>query len=214
MNTLQDKLAISDARVHELNALLTNPQTPVIDELLRLVERLGGPEAINARAREARQLPNLLARLRAQNSPYLKDLDWLINQRDSGAFVSKSDYTARVQGATPKPIDETNAVTLEISALQFFPGCSTRRARPSRSASCCPAASSASATWPSRWRTTATPWRSLRPCRSWARAMSKRWTPKARTAATSIWAARPPSPATSAASARRITTRSNGRKSS
>lgn len=121
MNTLQNKLAIDPKRVAELNALLTTPEMPVIDELMRLIERLGGPDALNAQAREARKLPNLMARLREMNSPYLADLDWLVKQRDSGAFVTMKEYCARVQGAAPVAVDNTNAVTLEISALQFFP---------------------------------------------------------------------------------------------
>jgi hypothetical protein len=50
-------------------------------------------------------------------------LNWLIEQRDKGAFVSMPDYYARVLGDTAKAadIDHKNAVTLEISALQYFP---------------------------------------------------------------------------------------------
>jgi hypothetical protein len=57
------------------------------------------------------------------DSPYLKDLEWLTKERDQGAFISISDYHARILGHKEKPlrINAENAVTLEISALQYFP---------------------------------------------------------------------------------------------
>jgi len=57
------------------------------------------------------------------NSFYLKDLEWLAAKRDQQAFVAISDYRQKVYGdeAAKKYFNEANAVTLEISALQYFP---------------------------------------------------------------------------------------------
>ena len=90
---------------------------------MAIVERYGGPEEINRKASEARQLDNLMARLRDESSPYLADVEWLIEQRDEGAFVSMEEYRRKVLGskADSQEINQANAVTLEISALQYFP---------------------------------------------------------------------------------------------
>jgi len=123
MSDPRELLKIAPNRVEEINKLLTDPNNEVINRILEIVERYGGPEEINRRAAEARKLENLTARLKAEGSPYLADLDWLKEQRDRGAFVSLADYRARIlgSGAAAAPIDQKNAVTLEISALQFFP---------------------------------------------------------------------------------------------
>jgi len=116
----RDPLTISQNRVDEVNALLTDPNNPVIAQMLEVVERHGGPQEINRKAAEARDLNNITSRLKQDKSPYLADLEWLTEQRDQRAFVSLTDYRQRV---APEVMhcNERNAVTLEISALQFFP---------------------------------------------------------------------------------------------
>jgi len=123
MMTLRERLRIDPSVVEEINRYLLDPDNPVINALLRMVARYGTPEKINARAREARQLPNLLERLREMGSPYLKDLEWLTGERDKGSFISISDFRRKVLGkaAEEMAFDEGKAVTLEISALQYFP---------------------------------------------------------------------------------------------
>ena len=118
-----ENIRISQESVDEINHLLTDPDNELLNDLLAIVERYGGPEEINRRASEARQFENLLARLRAENSPYLADVEWLIEQRDKEAFVSMEEYRQKILGpeAASKEINQKNAVTLEISALQYFP---------------------------------------------------------------------------------------------
>ena len=50
--SLQDKLKISDERLAEVNALLLDPNNALVGELLALVEKYGGPEAINQKAKK------------------------------------------------------------------------------------------------------------------------------------------------------------------
>jgi hypothetical protein len=123
MSDLRNLLKIADDRLAEINALLTDPGNEVIDELLAVIEEFGGPREINRKAQEAAKLENLIARLKEAKSPYVDDLEWLMDQRTRAAFVSMPEYYHRVLGdkAESEKIDQKNAVTLEISALQYFP---------------------------------------------------------------------------------------------
>jgi len=58
----------------------------------------------------------------SENSPLLKDVEWLMSQRDAGAFIPVDDYRKKVLGDAygEMTFDEDNAVTLEISACQYF----------------------------------------------------------------------------------------------
>jgi hypothetical protein len=123
MDDLRQRLKISEDRLNEINALLTDPNNETIGRILEIVEKYGGPQAINRKAAEARKFENLMTRLKQIDSPYVADLDWLAERRDEGAFVSMPDYYDRVLGDRDagSKINRNNAVTLEISALQYFP---------------------------------------------------------------------------------------------
>jgi hypothetical protein len=123
MDDLRQRLTISPAHVGEINAMILDPKCEVVNSFLDVVHKHGGPEAINRRAAETRQLPNLLKRLKATGSPYFADIEWLTRERDRGAFVTIADFRKAVLGdrASAARFDERHAVTLEISALQYFP---------------------------------------------------------------------------------------------
>ena len=118
----RDKLVISDERVKEVNDFLLDTNSQVINDLIMLVEKHGGVEEINRKAAEAGKLENLLARMEAQNSPHLNDIHWLMEQRDANAFIKVPEYRRKILGdqADSMDFDEANAVTLEISACQYF----------------------------------------------------------------------------------------------
>jgi len=119
---LRKKLNIPADRLKAINQYLTSPDNTLIDRFLAVVEKHGGVEAINEKAAESGKLKNLLRRLAEANSPYLKDLEWLAEQREKGAFVSMQEFReAALAGAKPKNASRSFAVTLEISALNFFP---------------------------------------------------------------------------------------------
>jgi hypothetical protein len=122
-DTLRARLRIPADRLEAINAVLLDPKSRVVNDLLDIVAKHGTPEQINARAAEARRLPNLLARLAESGSPYLQDVEWLIAQRDAGAFVSEREYRRSVLGRQADTLSYRNdfAVTLEISAAQYFP---------------------------------------------------------------------------------------------
>jgi hypothetical protein len=118
-----NRLRIPDANLDAINDLLLDADSRVLSAFLDVVRKYGTPEAINRQADEARALPNLLARLEAIRSPYLKDVHWLIEQRDRGAFISVADYRRSVLGPRAETLafQDDFAVTLEISAFQYFP---------------------------------------------------------------------------------------------
>ena len=120
---LRSRLKISPRCLDEINALLLDPDCRAINDLLAVVEKYGTVDEINRKAAEARSLPNLMARLWEIRSPYLADLEWLIEQRDRGAFIRIADYRRKVLGdrADTMTFRDDLAVTLEISALQYFP---------------------------------------------------------------------------------------------
>jgi len=123
LTDLRGRLRIDEENLKEINDFLLRKDNPLVDRLLRIVEKYGGVDEINRRARENRKLESLMSRLRKKNSPFVKDLDWLIKQRDKDAFISIPDYRRKVLGkkADSAKFDESFAVTLEISAFNFFP---------------------------------------------------------------------------------------------
>ncbi len=119
----RDKLIIEGKRLDEINAFLTDPKNKLVNDLLAVVEKYGGSEEINRKAKEAGKVENLMARLKEKNSPYLKDLEWLIEQRDKATFITIDEYRKKILGDKIKEtkFNEDFAVTLEISACQYFP---------------------------------------------------------------------------------------------
>ena len=123
MTDLRSRLRIGDGALQQINALMLDPNNALVNEFLEIVSEYGTPEEINRKAQEARKLSNLLRRLEEIGSPYLADLEWLIDQRDHSAFVSVQDFRRKVLGAEANRMtfNDEFAVALEISALQFFP---------------------------------------------------------------------------------------------
>src|SRR3989339_318564 len=118
-NDTAKMLRISPKRLGEINKFLIDPKNEAVRSVVKLINEYGGAAAINRKAAEAGKVENLLARLKKQDSPYYPEVLWLKGQRDKGAFVSMKDYCRKHSGACR--INRANAVTLEISALQYFP---------------------------------------------------------------------------------------------
>jgi len=117
------KLRIDNDRLREINDFFLADDNPLVTDLLMLIDKYGGIDEINRKAEEVRKLDNLIAMLEVKNSPYVRDLEWLQEQKDSHAFISISDYRQKILGDKFKStkFDESFAVTLEISACQYFP---------------------------------------------------------------------------------------------
>lgn len=120
-----EQFNIDVLKVTEINDFLADPNNRLVSELVKVVNKYGTVDEINTAAEEAKKLSSLMERLDNLGSPYLKDLDWLIGARDKGEFVPVSDFYRDALGESADlagmSFDEGNAVTLEISALQYFP---------------------------------------------------------------------------------------------
>ena len=123
MSDIRGRLKISEDNLKEINDFLQRKDNPLTNGLLKIVEKYGGIDAINRKARENRKLENLMKHLEEKRSPFVKDLEWLIKQRDNKAFISIADYRRKILGkkADSMKFDDSFAVTLEISAFNFFP---------------------------------------------------------------------------------------------
>ncbi len=123
MADLREKLRVDPAKLDEINRFLLDPDNRVTRDLLDVVAKYGGPEQINAKAREAGSLTHQLGHLRELDHPYLDDLSFFQQQSDRKAFVSIEDYRRSVvkDRYGSMTFDEHSPVTLEVSAMQYFP---------------------------------------------------------------------------------------------
>jgi hypothetical protein len=120
---LRKKLSIPYSRLDDINAVLLDQNQHIVNQLLDVVEKYGTPEEINKKAIESRKLPNLLQKVEQINPEYVNDLKWLSEQQQVNAFCSVSEFKSKILGTTRpvKPENDAYAVTLEVSALQYFP---------------------------------------------------------------------------------------------
>ncbi len=116
-------LQIPSTRLDAINQILADPDMKIINDFLDVVAKYGTPEEINAKAEAARQMSVLREKVAKIQPDYLKDLDWLQEQREKGAFISIDEYRKKVLGerAEKMSFNDDFAVTLEISACQYFP---------------------------------------------------------------------------------------------
>lgn len=123
LDDTRERLRIDKRNLDTINDFLLKKDNPLVDGLLEVIEKYGGVDEINRKAKEARRLENLMDRLEKRKSPFVKDIEWLVKQRDSRAFISVSDYRKKILGkkADSTRLDQSFAVTLEISAFNFFP---------------------------------------------------------------------------------------------
>jgi hypothetical protein len=122
-NDIRELLRIPPQRLEQINDILLDPEMTVINQFLEVVEKYGTPQEINRLAEEARSMENLRAKTAEVHPDYLDDLDWLEEQRECKAFISVEDYRRKILGDQAAQMDfkDDFAVTLEISACQYFP---------------------------------------------------------------------------------------------
>jgi len=122
-NKQAKQLKIPVNNLAKINKLLVDPKNKLVKDVLAVIAKHGTIAEINRKSVEARKLPNLMTRLRAMHSPYVSNLEWLLEQRDHGAFIRVPDYRRKVLGskADKMRFKKAYGVTLEISAFQYFP---------------------------------------------------------------------------------------------
>jgi len=123
MTDLQQRLEIPKAYLDSVNQILLDPNSEVMQKFLAVVAKYGTPEEINRKHRQSRRLENLLDLVAKKSPTAVDDLKWLMEQRDKGAFISEEGYRIQVLGdkAYDMQFKDECAVTLEVSALQYFP---------------------------------------------------------------------------------------------
>ena len=123
MTDLRHLLTIPYFDLDAINGVLLDPDSAVMNDFLAVVARYGTPDEINQKHRDSRRMENLFSLVRAKAPEYISDLEWLLTQRDQGSFVSVADYRRKVLGpaADTTAFKDDSAVTLEVSALQYFP---------------------------------------------------------------------------------------------
>ena len=120
---LRALLRIEEKNVKVVNDFLLSEDNPLINNLLEVIDQFGGVDEINRKAREAGKLDDLMTRLIRSKSPFVEDLEWLKKAGEKGSFISIADYRKKILGEKSKSVvfGDSFAVTLEISALNFFP---------------------------------------------------------------------------------------------
>ena len=123
MADLASMLAIAERDLKIVNDYMTSAESSVVKDFLAIIDKHGGVEEIEKQAAEAAKLDVQLKKLSDMNSPYLKDIEWLQEQVNAGAFVTVADYRRGVLGdkTDSTTFADEYAVTLEISAAQYFP---------------------------------------------------------------------------------------------
>ena len=119
----RSRLKITAESLKEVNDFLLREDNPLVNGVLEIVDKYGGVEEINRRAKEAGRTEELMRKLEGRKSPFVKDIEWLSGQRDKGSFISVPNYRRKVLGSRAEStrFDDSFAVTLEISAFNFFP---------------------------------------------------------------------------------------------
>ncbi len=123
MTDLRTLLQIPASRLEAVNSVLLDPNSRVMNDFLAVVAKYGTPDEINRKHVESRKMENLFKQVKAKSPEYIKDLNWLIEQRDRGTFIPVADYRQNILGEAAKKtkFKDEFAVTLEVSALQYFP---------------------------------------------------------------------------------------------
>jgi hypothetical protein len=123
MTDLRKLLEIPANRLDAINAVLLDPNSEVINTFLNVVSKYGTPDEINGKHKNARKLENLMKKVKDRAPGHIEDLKWLIEQRDRKMFTTVEAYRRQILGDQIKGMKFADdfAVTLEASALQYFP---------------------------------------------------------------------------------------------
>ncbi len=117
---MKTQLTIDRKALDSINAFLQQKDNPVIQDIVKIIDSFGGAAAINRAAVENGKLSNLLQKVKTRSPRYADDLAWLMEQKEARKFISMEDFERKA--AAPSSMrDDSYQVTLEISALQYFP---------------------------------------------------------------------------------------------
>jgi len=120
---IRDLLLIPASRLDDINDVLLDPDMTIVEEFLEVVAKYGSPQEINQKAKTASDIGMLREKLSELAPDYISDLDWVEQMRDENAFIKMDQYRKEVLGDKYEKttFSDEYAVTLEISACQYFP---------------------------------------------------------------------------------------------
>lgn len=118
-----ENIGIDLSVVKQFNEWINSPKNEYIRQIKSILNKYGTVDEINAKARDAKKFSTRMSRLQAIGATdYIEQIAWLQHQRDTGAFASIEEFRKNVLGDAyaGSYFPETNAVTLEISSLNYF----------------------------------------------------------------------------------------------
>ena len=123
MKELKKKLKITNKALDSVNKFLLDEDNILINNLLEIIDKYGGIDEINKKAKEVRQFDVIMEKLRKKKPEYAQDIEWLIEQKEKNAFISIPEYRKKILGekVSEMTFNDDFAVTLELSACQYFP---------------------------------------------------------------------------------------------
>jgi len=85
MNELRKKLKITNKALDVVNNFLTDKNNVLINDLFEVIDKYGGVDEINKKAKEARNFDFLFDKLQKKKPEYAQDIKWLIEQKEKNA---------------------------------------------------------------------------------------------------------------------------------
>ena len=68
---MKEKLVIDSNMLNEVNKFLTKKSNPVIDEIIKIVDKYGGPKKINDLAQQNGKIEILMGKLKLKKPEYV-----------------------------------------------------------------------------------------------------------------------------------------------
>ncbi len=120
---LKNKLKIPSSALEQINDFILSDDNPLINDLFEIIDKYGGIEEINKKASESGSLDSIISKLEKKKPTYVKDLEWLQKEKENNSFISIKEYRKKILGDAINNFNfnEDFAVTMELSACQYFP---------------------------------------------------------------------------------------------
>ncbi|HEQ79018.1 MAG TPA: hypothetical protein ENN76_01985 [Euryarchaeota archaeon] len=119
---MKGQLTIPGSALEVMNEFLSDKDNRLINDLHDIIDKHGGIDEVNRKAKENGSFDSLISRLDKKHPDMSKDVQWLMAKKEEGAFINVEDYQKRIlkDRFDSTNFDYKNAVTMEISACQYF----------------------------------------------------------------------------------------------
>ncbi len=105
-----------------IKGFVSDRKNEIFSPVLEIVDKFGGVNEINKRAKEVRKYDVIISKLDKINPLFLEKLRWLERLINKDDFISVDDYVKAVTRGkfSKEDLNWDYAITLEISACNFF----------------------------------------------------------------------------------------------